>query len=60
MTQGSAAYQLRSRRPEPGQPGWGLHLAGRLARRWGLRRERDRATVWLEMPLARDSQTVGA
>jgi hypothetical protein len=49
MTQGGEAYRLRSRAPEPGEPGWALHLVGRLAERWGFRRERDRATVWLEL-----------
>jgi hypothetical protein len=50
LTQGSSAYRLPSRQPEPGAPGWGVHLALRLAQRWGLRRERGRATVWWEMP----------
>jgi hypothetical protein len=49
MTQGERAYRLHSRAPEPGEPGWALHLVGRLAERWGFRRERDRATVWLEL-----------
>jgi hypothetical protein len=49
ISQGSAAYRLSSSTPEPGAPGWGLHLARVLARRWGLRREPPRATVWLEM-----------
>jgi hypothetical protein len=47
---GSAAYRLSSRQPELGETGWGLHLLPRLARRWGLRRELGRATVWWEMP----------
>ena len=49
MTQGGEAYRLRSRAPAPGEPGWALHLVGRLAERWGFRRERDQATVWLEL-----------
>jgi hypothetical protein len=49
MTQGGEAYRLRSRAPGPGEPGWALHLVGTLAERWGFRRERDRATVWLEL-----------
>jgi anti-sigma regulatory factor (Ser/Thr protein kinase) len=48
--EGGGAYQLPSRRPEPGDPGFGLHLVQRLSDRWGMRRDRDRATVWLEMP----------
>lgn len=49
IADGGAAYRLPSRRPEPGDPGFGLHLVQRLSDRWGMRRERDRATVWLEM-----------
>jgi hypothetical protein len=49
MSQGGAAYRLPSRAPGPGEPGWALHLVGRLAERWGFRRERDRSTVWLEL-----------
>src|SRR4051794_15935805 len=49
VAQGSAAYHLPSRRPEPGDPGFGLHLVQRLSDRWGLRRDRDGATVWLEL-----------
>ncbi|HEY7151368.1 MAG TPA: ATP-binding protein [Solirubrobacterales bacterium] len=52
LSQGSSAYNLRPRLPEPGEPGWGLHLVARLARRWGLRREPGRSSVWWEM--ARD------
>jgi hypothetical protein len=49
MAQGGNAYRLPSRRPEPGEPGFGLHLVQRLSERWGMRRDRNRATVWLEM-----------
>jgi two-component sensor histidine kinase len=49
MAEGSGAYRLPSRRPEPGDPGFGLHLVQRLSDRWGMRRDQDRATVWLEM-----------
>jgi anti-sigma regulatory factor (Ser/Thr protein kinase) len=51
VAEGSGAYRLPSRRPEPGDPGFGLHLVQRLSDRWGMRRERGRATVWLEMML---------
>jgi hypothetical protein len=50
LRQGSSEYRLPSRQPEPGSPGWGLHLVPRLTQRWGLRREPGRATVWWEMP----------
>jgi anti-sigma regulatory factor (Ser/Thr protein kinase) len=49
IAEGSGSYRLPSRRPEPGDPGFGLHLVQRLSDRWGMRREPDRATVWLEM-----------
>jgi anti-sigma regulatory factor (Ser/Thr protein kinase) len=47
--EGGGAYRLPSRRPEPGDPGFGLHLVQRLSDRWGIRREGNRATVWLEL-----------
>ena len=43
------AYRLPPRLPEPGEPGWGLHLVRRLADRWGVRREVGMAGAWLEM-----------
>ena len=49
VAQGGDAYRLPSRRPEPGDPGFGLHLVQRLSDRWGMRRDRDNAEVWLEM-----------
>ena len=49
IAEGGGAYRLPSRRPEPGAPGFGLHLVQRLSDRWGMRRDRNRATVWLEM-----------
>jgi hypothetical protein len=49
VAQGGDAYRLPSRRPEPGDPGFGLHLVQRLSERWGMRRDRDNAMVWLEI-----------
>jgi anti-sigma regulatory factor (Ser/Thr protein kinase) len=49
VAEGGGAYRLPSRRPEPGDPGFGLHLVQRLSDRWGMRRDRERAMVWLEM-----------
>ena len=46
---GGGAFQLPSKRPEPGDPGFGLLLVQRLSDRWGMRRDRNRAAVWLEM-----------
>jgi anti-sigma regulatory factor (Ser/Thr protein kinase) len=59
LAQGRDAYRLPSRRPEPGDPGFGLHLAQRLSDRWGIRRDRDGATVWLEL-LGRSQRATGA
>src|SRR3954447_2515548 len=58
MEEGGGAYHLPSRRPEPGDPGFGLHLVQRLSDRWGMRRERDKATVWLEMLATHPAGTV--
>lgn len=49
VAEGDGAYRLPSRRPDPGDPGFGLHLVQRLSDRWGLRRDRGRAMVWLEL-----------
>jgi anti-sigma regulatory factor (Ser/Thr protein kinase) len=49
VAEGGGAYRLPSRRPEPGDTGFGLHLVQRLSDRWGMRHEHDRAMVWLEM-----------
>ena len=57
VAEGGGAYRLPSRRPEPGDPGFGLHLVQRLSDRWGMRRERERASVWLEMMLRSASAT---
>lgn len=52
VSDGARSYRLQSAEPEPGERGWGLHLALRLAERWGLRREQHSSTVWLELPRA--------
>jgi anti-sigma regulatory factor (Ser/Thr protein kinase) len=49
VAEGRGSYHLPSRRPEPGDPGFGLHLVQRLSDRWGIRRDHGRATVWLEL-----------
>ena len=43
------AFRLPSRRPKPGEPGWGLYLVTRLSNRWGLRRGPQESLVWLEV-----------
>jgi anti-sigma regulatory factor (Ser/Thr protein kinase) len=57
IAEGGGAYRLPSRRPEPGDPGFGLHLVQRLSDRWGMRSDQHKATVWLEM--LRRAQTAG-
>jgi len=49
---GAAAYELRPRRPEVGERGWGVYLTRTLAERWGSLHEDSRGSVWIEMPLA--------
>jgi anti-sigma regulatory factor (Ser/Thr protein kinase) len=56
ISEGGAAYRLSPRRPEPGEPGWGLDLVRRLSSRWGVRREPERSMVWLEMPRSRPAK----
>ena len=49
VAEGDGAFRLPSRRPEPGEAGWGLYLVGRLSSRWGLRRGPESSSVWLEV-----------
>jgi hypothetical protein len=51
VSEGALAYKLRSRRPAPGEPGWGLYLTRAHARWWGSRHEGERGTVWFQTPL---------
>ena len=50
ISDGGAAYRLHPGHPEPGEPGWSLYLVRQLSSRWGVRREPNRSTVWLEVP----------
>lgn len=52
LQEGALAYRLRSRRPEPGERGWGMYLISVLADRWGIRYDDDRGCVWLQTRLA--------
>jgi anti-sigma regulatory factor (Ser/Thr protein kinase) len=51
LSEGADTYRMRSRRPEAGAPGWGLHLTSHLAESWGTRRDGDRSCVWFQMTL---------
>jgi Histidine kinase-like ATPase domain len=52
VADGDEAFRLPPQRPEPGDPGWGIYLVGRVSRRWGLRRGPGRSCVWLELASA--------
>ena len=52
VAQDGDGFRVPPGRPEPGEVGWGLYLVGRLTSRWGIRREPQRSTVWLELPVA--------
>lgn len=41
-----------SGRPQPGERGWGLYLAGLIADRWGVDPVRDGSRLWVEKELA--------
>jgi anti-sigma regulatory factor (Ser/Thr protein kinase) len=49
---GAAAYELRPRRPELGEWGWGVYLTRTLARHWGSLHGDSHGSVWVEIPLA--------
>ncbi len=59
MSDNAESYRLRSSQPEPGERGWGLHLALMVADRWGLRRERRSSTVWVELPRTAERARLG-
>jgi hypothetical protein len=44
----TGAYVVPSALPEPGEVGWSIYLAQRISDCWGLRRDADSATVWVE------------
>jgi len=48
----AVAYELTSRRPQLGEPGWGIHLARVLEQRWGSIHEAEHGSVWVEMDLS--------
>jgi hypothetical protein len=56
VSNGPTAFRLGSRRPQPGEPGWGMHLVRLLAARWGVRRDSRAGRVWFQVPLARASR----
>jgi hypothetical protein len=42
---------VKSRRPQLGERGWGIHLARALGQRWG-RHDAERGSIWVEMDLS--------
>ena len=49
VSAGAGAFRLKSRRPGRGEPGWGIHLARVLARRWGSRHDAAHSSIWVEL-----------
>jgi hypothetical protein len=47
--EGAGAYELESRRPQLGEPGWGIYLARVLGQRWGTSHDAERGSIWVEM-----------
>jgi hypothetical protein len=45
---GGQALPVPADRPEPAEPGWGVHLVKTLATRWGLQRASGSTYVWFE------------
>jgi anti-sigma regulatory factor (Ser/Thr protein kinase) len=48
LIEGRMSWASVSSRPEPGERGWGVYLAGLLADRWGVDPVSDGARLWLE------------
>jgi hypothetical protein len=46
---GTGTFFLPSVAPSPGDAGWSVYLVQLVSDAWGLRRDRDSATVWLEV-----------
>ena len=56
VIEGVLAYELKSRRPRLGEPGWGIFLARALGHRWGTWHDPERGAVCVQMELSdRDS-----
>jgi hypothetical protein len=49
VEEGAGTYPVPSRRPEPGEVGWSVYLVQRLSDCWGVRRNGEHASVWLEI-----------
>ena len=52
VIEGAVAYELKSRRPQLGERGWGIHLARALGQRWGRAHDAERGSIWVEMDLS--------
>ena len=52
VTEGDEAYELDSRRPEPGERGWGPYLTRILAEWRGMKHEDNHGSVWFQIPVA--------
>jgi hypothetical protein len=49
VEEAAATYFVPSTRPEPGGVGWSVYLVQRLSDCWGVRRNGEHASVWLEI-----------
>ena len=50
--EGAGAYELKSRCPQLGEPGWGTYLARVLGQRWGSTHDAEHGSIWVEMELS--------
>jgi serine phosphatase RsbU (regulator of sigma subunit)/anti-sigma regulatory factor (Ser/Thr protein kinase) len=57
VTDPGVGFEPGTPRPSiDGRGGWGLYIVERLADRWGVKREGERITVWLEWDLDRSAE----
>jgi hypothetical protein len=55
VAEGGEAFQVSSRRPDPGDQGWGVYLVQRLSSRWALRRDSQKSSIWFEVLRAQEA-----
>jgi anti-sigma regulatory factor (Ser/Thr protein kinase) len=52
VIEGALAYELKSRRPQLGEAGWGIYLARVLGLQWGTWHDAERGCVLIQMELS--------
>lgn len=55
VAEGGETFRVSSRRPEPGDQGWGVYLVQRLSSRWALRRDSQKSSIWFEVLRAQEA-----